>query len=95
MHNDFDDKGCWSTSSLEWATPERALEQEEFWTTFGHCIDALPQKLKVPFALRELDGIASEDVAQTLGTTRNNLWVMLSRARQWMRDCLDRHWFNT
>ena len=90
----FDARGHWKAAPGEWGSPERSLEQDEFWATFGLCIDALPQKLKVAFALRELDGIGSEDLAQTLGTTKNNLWVMLSRARQRMRDCLERRWFS-
>jgi RNA polymerase sigma-70 factor (ECF subfamily) len=90
----FDGRGGWKAAPGEWESPERSLERDEFFATFGLCIDALPPNLRTTFALREFDGIGSEDLAETLGTTKNNLWVMLSRARQRLRDCLERHWFN-
>lgn len=89
----FDGHGRWSMAPGDWGTPEKSLEQDEFWSAFNLCIDALPQNLRTTFALREFDGIGSEELSKALGTTKNNLWVMLSRARQRLRNCLDSHWF--
>lgn len=91
---EFDDSGHWTAAFGDWESPETSLEQDEFWATLNRCVDALPQNLKTTFALREIDGVGCDDLAETLGITKNNLWVMLSRARQRMRDCLERHWFN-
>jgi RNA polymerase sigma-70 factor (TIGR02943 family) len=89
----FDADGRWKSAPGRWSSPESSLEQEEFLRTLDLCMDSLPQNLRSTFALRELDGIACEDLAETLGTSRNNVWVLLSRARQRLRDCLERHWF--
>jgi RNA polymerase sigma-70 factor (TIGR02943 family) len=89
----FDADGRWKSAPGRWNSPESSLEQEEFLRTLDLCMDSLPQNLRSAFALRELDGIACEDLAETLGTSRNNVWVLLSRARQRLRDCLERHWF--
>ena len=54
----------------------------------------LPENLGTLFALREIDGIDTEQIVDTLNiSTKNNLWVMLSRARQRMRRCLQSRWF--
>lgn len=90
----FDSRGSWRSPPGEWRQPEQALEQDEFWSAMNLCIEGLPANLRTTFALREIDGIETDVLAHTLGTTKNNLWVMLSRARRRLRDCLDRHWFH-
>ena len=61
---------------------------------FNGCMDALPEPLRTPFALRELEGLDSDAVVKTLNiSSKNNLWVILSRARQRLRSCLQAQWF--
>lgn len=91
--DDFDEHGGWASPPAKWGSPEHALEQEQFLVTLDGCMDELPEKQRRMFLLRELDGVASEDLAETLGTSRNNVWVLLSRARQYLRDCLELRWF--
>jgi RNA polymerase sigma-70 factor (ECF subfamily) len=90
---DFDEEGRWAASVGAWQSPEKSLEQREFWTVFVDCAGRLPEALRAPFALRELDGINTDELAAILRTTRNNVWVMLSRARQQLRKCLEINWF--
>jgi len=92
--NEFDEQGAWKRSIPEWSNPEKAAEQVEFWLVLNHCIDALPEKLGTLYALREIDDIDTDQIADTLNiSTKNNLWVMLSRARRQMRSCLQSRWF--
>ena len=94
MDHDFDEQGSWRSPISEWASPEESLAQAEFWGVFNGCLDQLPEKLRTPFALRELEGLDSEVLVETLNiSTKNNLWVILSRARQRMRHCLQTQWF--
>ena len=52
------------------------------------CVQRLPEKLRFPFILREID-----ELMQVLKvSTANNLWVMLSRGRKRVRTCLDALW---
>jgi RNA polymerase sigma-70 factor (ECF subfamily) len=91
--DDFDERGRWAAPPARWSSPEHALEQEEFLNALDACMDELPARQRHTFVLRELDGIASDDLAEALGTSRNNVFVLLSRARQHLRDCLELHWF--
>jgi len=90
----FDRAGHWRIDIRQWSEPDRALEQHEFWRIFTDCIEHLPPRLAAAWMRREFDGLDTATICQELaiGTT-NNLWVMLSRARLQLRQCLDAHWF--
>lgn len=90
---EFDDDGRWSYPIREWNVPEESLERDQFWKTFGECLDELPENLRTSFALREIEGLDSRALADVLNTTQNNVWVLLSRARQKLRRCLEHLWF--
>lgn len=90
----FDEQGRWKAALGEWGSPEKSLVKAEFWRVFNSCIDALPEQLRTLFALRELEGLDTNAVIRTLDiSSKNNLWVMLSRARQRIRNCLQSQWF--
>lgn len=90
----FDETGHWRQGPGEWAQPEAALEQERFWKTFNDCLGRLPERLRMLYALKELDGVETPELLETLNiSTANNLWVMLSRARVHIRQCLEKNWF--
>lgn len=91
--DEFDAEGGWKVEVAEWNTPEESLEKAEFWRAIETCVDDLPENLKAPFVLREFDGVDCDGLAEDLGVTKNNLWVMLSRARQKLRHCLQHRWF--
>lgn len=92
-HRNFDQQGRWNHAIEPWSSPEKSLEQTQFWKVFDECVDELPQNLRTPFALREIGGLDSDALAEVLDTTKNNLWVLLSRARQRLRRCLEVLWF--
>lgn len=80
----------------EWgATPERVAEQAEFWAVFNRCLEPLPPRIACAFTLREVDGLASEEICEVLGVKVNNLWVMLHRARAHLRNCIEVTWFRS
>lgn len=79
---------------VEWqATPEKLLEQNEFWMVFTDCLSPLPARTAHAFTLREVEGLTSEEVCEVLMISANNLWVMLHRARLHLRHCLEVNWF--
>ncbi len=91
----FDETGLWTIKPGDWAEPERSLEQEQFWNTMSNCVEKLPEKLRTIYVLREFDGIETDVLLETLNiSSKNNLWVMLSRARLQLRHCLEKNWFN-
>jgi RNA polymerase sigma-70 factor (ECF subfamily) len=76
-----------------WPTPEETLVSKEFQEALKSCLSGLPQKVAQVFILREIDGVASEEICKDLAVTPNNLWVMLHRARMGLRRCLEVNWF--
>ena len=76
-----------------WETPEEILVSKEFQAVLKDCLARLPGKTAQVFALREIDGVSSDEICKDLGVTPNNIWVMLHRARMGLRRCLEEHWF--
>ncbi|MCG8323910.1 MAG: sigma-70 family RNA polymerase sigma factor [Thiotrichales bacterium] len=92
----FDESGHWIHKPGYWQEPDRAMENSQFWETMKNCVDKLPEKLRLLYMLREFDGLETDEIIETLGiSSRNNLWVMLSRARMNLRGCLELNWFGT
>jgi RNA polymerase sigma-70 factor, ECF subfamily len=76
-----------------WDSPDRDLVSKEFQQTLERCLGRLPEKIAQVFVLREMDGVASEQICKDLGLSPNNVWVMLHRARMSLRRCLEVQWF--
>jgi len=65
---EFDEQGQWKVALGEWGSPEKSLAKAEFWRVFNSCIDALPEQLRTPFALRELETSHTVRPARVGGT---------------------------
>ena len=79
---------------MEWSdTPGASLDSAAFWKSFRECSGKLPPKIATVFTLREIDGVESREICQTLNLSESNLWVMLHRARMALRRCLETNWF--
>ncbi len=89
----FDHSGHFRTAPAAWSVTDGAIEQQEFWTIFNRCRDALPPRQAAVFTLRVLEDAATEQVCQDLGLSETNLCVMLHRARLRLRACIEQHWF--
>jgi len=91
----FDETGHWQAAPGDWGEPEKELEQEQFWKAFQDCLGRLPERLRVLYSMKEVDGMATEEVLEILNiSTANNLWVMMSRARVHLRQCLETNWID-
>jgi RNA polymerase sigma-70 factor (ECF subfamily) len=82
----FDASGMWSRPPRG---PEAALARGELLEQLGACLNALPERQRVAFSLREVEGFATEEVCNILGVSANNLGVLLFRARNRLRECLE------
>ena len=90
----FDEHGHWMRRPSTWSNPDQAFEQQEFWETLAECVARLPPRLAELFILREIDGLDTDEICKVLDiSTTNNAWVMLSRARMQLRQCLEIKWF--
>lgn len=79
----------------EWASPEASLTRAEFWSAFRSCADKLPDKIAGVFLMREVDGVASDEICEVFNISPGNFWVMLHRARLALRQCLEINWFQS
>lgn len=73
-------------------TPEAILERAEFWAVMKNCLSALPARVANVFALREMDGLTSEEICEVMCLSPNNFWVIMHRARMQLRTCVEFKW---
>lgn len=90
----FDHTGHWAEAPLDWGDPARVAENDDLGRAMTRCIEGLPQKLRMPFVLKEVDGMDTDELISLLEiSSANNLWVMLSRGRERVRHCLEQSWY--
>lgn len=76
-----------------WGNPEAALHQEQFWAIFEACLKHLPENTARVFMMREFLEFDTTEVCAELNISTSNCHVILHRARNGLRGCLDRTWF--
>lgn len=76
-----------------WARPPRgpveALERGAFRRELSECLAGLPDRQRMAFSLREVEGFETPEVCKILDVTANYLGVLLFRARNHLRECLE------
>ena len=95
LQQQFDDNGHWKTTILDWASPEKSLDNVQFWNVFYQCQSGLPDTMARLFVLNVMEGLSTQECCELLNfKTENQLWIALSRTRMKLRKCLTTHWFN-
>jgi RNA polymerase sigma-70 factor (ECF subfamily) len=77
----------------DWGDPEEALHQEQFWAVFEACLKHLPDNTARVFMMRELLEFDTDEVCKELRISTSNCHVILHRARNGLRRCLESTWF--
>lgn len=94
MADMFTADGRWQRIPSAWpADPSNALENQEFWAVFNHCLAQLPDNLRDAFHLREIEELDTTAACDLLGITPSNLAVRVHRARLLLRQALEQAWF--
>jgi len=68
--------------------PERRAADRELGRMAEEAIDALPDRYRTAFVLREVDGMSTAEAAEVLGVSEDVVKVRLHRARLALRDRL-------
>ena len=77
-----------------WAVkPDEAMSKTEFWEVFQKCVGGLPGDAADVFLGREIDGLSTDEICESRGLSKSNVWVILHRARKALRSCLEASWF--
>ncbi|MFC1836448.1 sigma-70 family RNA polymerase sigma factor, partial [Thermodesulfobacteriota bacterium] len=91
----FDEKGSWAVKPRNWGNdPGEVLKQKHFFQMLTQCLGELPKRMAHMFSLRELEQMDSEEISRIMGVSRNNLGVVLHRARLRLRQCVEVNWLS-
>jgi len=78
----------------DWGNPEETLRQQQFWAVFDACLRHLPENTARVFMMREFLEFETPEVCRELNITTSNCNVILHRARNGLRRCLEKSWFS-
>ncbi len=77
-----------------WMHPPRPvdlqLQQKEIREGIQGCLDTVPPKQRMAFVFREIEGLSTGEICKILEVTDTNLGVLLYRARNRLRECLEK-----
>ena len=86
MEARFDAEGRWVRPPRG---PAEELAREEVRRQLRDCFEDVPDRQRQAFVLREIEGLETEEVCDVLAVSANNLGVLLYRARNRLRECLE------
>ncbi|MDH3746027.1 MAG: sigma-70 family RNA polymerase sigma factor [Acidobacteriota bacterium] len=85
----FDEKSSWTRPPRG---PEEEFLAKQTSVEIDGCLDAVPDKQRLAFVLREIQGLSTGEICKILEVSATNLGVMLFRARNRLRECLENRW---
>jgi RNA polymerase sigma-70 factor, ECF subfamily len=86
----FDTAGNWMDERIHSAPAHVLVEASETRAMVRRCIDLLPDNYRIVLILRDIEELATEEVANLLDVTPSNVKVRLHRARQALKVLLER-----
>ncbi|MBT9568007.1 MAG: sigma-70 family RNA polymerase sigma factor [Thiobacillus sp.] len=90
----FKPDGHWAESVRPWGNPHTEAELSQLRRTLDLCADRLKPAMAQVFSLREVGGLETDEICKELGITPTYCWVLLHRARLFMRHCLELNGFS-
>jgi RNA polymerase sigma-70 factor (ECF subfamily) len=89
----FKQDGHWAETLRPWGNPHAEAELSQLRRVLDDCADRLKPVMAQVFSLREVAGLETEEICKELDITPTNCWVLLHRARLFMRQCLELNGF--
>lgn len=91
----FNNIGLWNTVLADWAgNPDELMAEKQLYAVLRDCLAGVPLKSRQAFILKLLDNKDSEEICNVLSVSPSNLWVLLHRCRNSLRECLEINWIN-
>lgn len=91
----FKADGHFEETPNDWGSPEKTLQQAQFFKVMEACLERLPPALGRLFLMREWLELSTEEICKELALTPTNLYVQLHRARLRLQECLNINWFGS
>ena len=82
----FDNAGSWTRPPLP---VDAEVYGAEVRQGIDGCLGRVPTNQRMAFVLREIEGMDTQEICKILEVTRTNLGVLLHRARNRLRECLE------
>lgn len=82
----FDSEGHWIKPPI---SPEDFFMGMETLQLIEKCLEALPTNQRMAFSMKEIEERESPEICKTLNVTVTNLGVLLYRARNRLRECVE------
>ena len=82
----FDERGSWTNPPQD---IEQLLEGVEIRDAIDGCLEGIPTRQRMAFVLREVEGLVGEEICKILDVSSTNLGVLIFRARNRLRECLE------
>ena len=90
----FRQDGHWAETVRPWGNPHAEAELSQLRRVLDDCADRLKPVMAQVLSLREVAGMETEEICKELDITPTNCWVLLHRARLFMRQCLELNGFS-
>ncbi len=90
----FKADGHWASPLREWHNPQHEAELAQLRITLLTCTDGLKPMMARVFSLREVMGLETAEICKELNISSTNCWVLLHRARLFLRECLELNGFS-
>jgi len=87
MEDRFQENGSWKHGIID---PERFMVASQTLEIINDCVEKLPLTQKMAFSLKEINGEDTTEICNTLDISVTNLGVLLFRAKNRLRECIER-----
>ena len=84
----FDENGHWILNHSP-VSPDKFFENTQTLSIIGKCLDYLPINQRMAFVLKEIEEEITEEICRVLEITATHLGVLLFRAKNQLRECID------
>lgn len=75
--------------------PDTATQRAEMMTLLDEAVNRLPESMGKAYRMREIQGRSTEEITRALNITKGNLWVLIHRAKQALKEQLHGAWSGT
>lgn len=82
----FDHRGHWIHSPI---APDRFVLSTQIMSIIEKCLEYLPWNQKMAFTLKEIEDVEVDEICTTLEVTNSHVGVLLFRARNQLRECIE------
>lgn len=86
MESRFAEDGHWAKAPID---PEKFMASTQMMELIQKCMDRLPLSQRMAFCLKEIDDHGTSDICKILEVSVTNLGVLLYRARNRLRECIE------